>query len=181
VVEFSEDSAGVSAILHGAKAQQWARAQDKLDLLDFYLCASWQRGPRWTRQAMPGEPLDRARLDCVYGNNRCEWFDHIEYIDHNSWQTLSDHIPIVIQIVLAVQETQGMRKSTYYKYDHSYFNTAAFKEAARLNWESAASCESPKRHWETGWQRISQLMLDEQNKRRVHAKTLLDCDCNLRS
>jgi exonuclease III len=72
MMEFLKDSAGTSALLHGAEARSWARAQDQLDLLDLYLILSQRRGSWYTQQAMCGERLDRARSDRFYCNNRGE-------------------------------------------------------------------------------------------------------------
>jgi hypothetical protein len=81
---------------------------------------------------MSGNQLDAAQLDRVYSSNHSTWFDHVITLDHDGQQTLSDHIPVTVTIALTPPPpSTGLRKSSYFKFDHTYLNLADCLNAAR--------------------------------------------------
>lgn len=52
-------------------------------------------------------------------------------LEHDSRQSLSDHIPITTTIVLDEEPILGRRKGTYTKMDHTFLEDVDFR-AARL-------------------------------------------------
>jgi hypothetical protein len=86
----SDDSLSPSPLLHGAEARQWAKITDQLDLMDLYFTAAVRTGPRYTRQAVRGGVLQQARVDRIHVNNRGEWMEYVEVLEHDGGQALSD-------------------------------------------------------------------------------------------
>lgn len=72
--------------------------KDKLDLIDHYLTTISRKGFVFTRQARSGLRIDQARLDWGYSSNRGSWHSFVCVLEHDNRETLSDHIPIVIEL-----------------------------------------------------------------------------------
>jgi exonuclease III len=90
MVELQDDSLSPSPLLHGAEARQWAKITDQLDLIDLYFTAAVRSGQRYTRQAVRGGVLQQARVDRIHVNNRGEWMEYVEVLEHDGGQALSD-------------------------------------------------------------------------------------------
>jgi hypothetical protein len=166
MMEFPDDSRGSSAVIHGSEACIWHRIVDKGDLLNLYLCAGRCRGPLFTRQAMSGDRLNAARLDRVYTTNHTNWFEHIISIDHDGRQTLSDHVPVIVNIALTPPPAStGFKKSSYFKFDHTYFQSPAFLAEAKQVWGQPRTHEDPRSFWNDAFCRLERIMKREKQAR----------------
>jgi hypothetical protein len=172
MVEMHEDSIGHSTIIHGTEARHWHALVDQHDLLDLYLCASRRRGPVHTRQAKSGICTDSARLDRFYSNNRGAWYEHVDFVDHDSHQTLSDHWPIVTSIILEQEQCSEMRKSTYFKYDSSYLQNKALLSKVCEAWGKPCLTQNVLSSWESAWRRVKPIMHAEKAQRKLNTTTL---------
>ncbi|KAL3678847.1 hypothetical protein R1sor_021803 [Riccia sorocarpa] len=110
--EIPEDSRGKSAILHGREARIWRSMVSSSGLVDGYFAAANLSGPRFTRFTRRGSRYDFARLDRLYITGGAHWVDHIREVSHVGTRSLSDHIPIWLEVQL--QEEENMKRESYF-------------------------------------------------------------------
>lgn len=125
-----------------------------------YLTAVRRKGPVFTRQAVSGACFDQDRLDCAYSSNMGSWFVQVSLIEHDSHQTLSDHISVTVIVVLEEEPSQGRRKGSYTKMDHTFLDNKDFKTSIQMEWDQAQAdygTADPRIRWEKSWKRIKRL------------------------
>lgn len=90
-------------------------------------------------------------------------------MDHNSRETLSDHIPIVYTFVFLEETEAEIKKGSYLKMDHKMLADPKFLGKIQLAWESRMrDGVDPRVCWELGWKAIRRLM-KEKNRRLIIA------------
>jgi hypothetical protein len=149
------------AVFSMVQKPRWRHVVDKLDLLDLYLCASHKRGPLFTSQVQSGARRDAAKLDRVYSSNRGDWFHHVEFLDHDGRQTLSDHIPVVTKIKLHEPDFTRLRKSTYFKCDVPFLDDELLFTKVQEAWGTREEGRDPIDFWSHGWRRIENVLKTE--------------------
>ncbi|CAM6129539.1 unnamed protein product [Calypogeia fissa] len=164
MVEHPDDSVGPYALLHGNESRKWARFLDQGDLVDSYFCAGQRKGPRFTRQALRGERFDQARLDRVYCNNRASWCSHISLIEHDDRQSLSDHIPVVVTIVLKDDSNDTRKHFNYFKMDVALLHDPEVMKAKEVWGSSHTPGRDPRVHWDLAWGRVKKVLMTEKKR-----------------
>lgn len=137
MVELHDDEVGPTAPLHGTEERKWKDLVDHLDLIDVYLTAVRRKGLVFTCQAICCARFDQSRLDRILSRNRGSWYGHIHCLEHDSRQTLSDHIPITATIILKEELDLGRRKGTYAKMDHTFLECEDFQASIQIEWDEA--------------------------------------------
>jgi hypothetical protein len=115
-------------------------------------------------------------LDCIYSNNRGSWFDYVDHLDHDARQTLSDHWPVVIFIVLEQVVPSDLQKSMYFKYDSTYLKNPELLHQVQKPWGNPRN-DSPHtalRDWDAAWRQICPLMKAKKQRRRQNALAVAD-------
>lgn len=93
--------------------------------------------------------------------------EHIEKIDHHGRQTMSDHIPTIILIVMKEELHPRIHKlGTYLKKDYTWLNNKDFFNRIKEEWEKDhGEGLDPKIIWDLGWKQICESMKTEKRRR----------------
>ncbi|KAL3677394.1 hypothetical protein R1sor_027342 [Riccia sorocarpa] len=153
-----EDTAGPTALARGQIKTEWNRTDERHNLCDVYHRAAKKVGPRFTRQVIRNNRVDQARLDRVYLNQDGEWVGAVKCIHHDGQSSVSDHIPVKVDLKLDLADEARPRKSQYIKMDVESISDPGrnerIKEAWIAGWELSPN---PIVAWELAWGRVRQL------------------------
>ncbi|KAL3695821.1 hypothetical protein R1sor_009897 [Riccia sorocarpa] len=170
MVERPVDSIGPSPIIKGEEKQKWDLCVGVSDLVDARLCATHTPGPLFTRQAWYGSRFDQSKLDRFYLSGGGEWLYHIRSVEHQGARTLSDHVPISLEVVVKESHASTLRKRSYFKMDFKMLNRAEVLIRTRTRWLEHPNWARDKRKgWSLALGRIRKLLMEvrEDDKRRV--------------
>ncbi|KAL3695038.1 hypothetical protein R1sor_008689 [Riccia sorocarpa] len=163
------DSAGPTTVLQGDLLAKWREVELHWDLLDMYERVAIKEGPKFTRQVWRGERLDQARLDRVYLNCHGEWIEAANKIKHDGEETLSDHIPVRVDLRLTKTHRSRKKRGSYLKMD-----AGTLKDPEKLRQVIEAWLEGwklaldPTEAWEIAWGKVREKFQDfrEEEKRK---------------
>ncbi|KAL3681274.1 hypothetical protein R1sor_024230 [Riccia sorocarpa] len=161
-VELPDDSRGKSALIRGAEERSWKRFTYRADLVDAYLAAAKTTGGTFTRMAFCGQRYDQARLDRFYLSNGGEWCESIQAVNHHSEQTLSDHIPVSLQLQLVHDDSHNWQPKSYFKMSTHLIKRPGVLEKLEEAWgQHSPFCRSTQKPWDLGWGRLRQILREE--------------------
>jgi hypothetical protein len=106
---------------------------------------------------MSGSRLDLACLDQVYGANS-DWFSHVQCLECDGRQTLSDHWPVVCTLALQEADPSEICKTSYFKYDSSYLDSEDILRNVEGAWGHQEAGENIREFWQAGWRRVGRVM-----------------------
>ncbi|KAL3677440.1 hypothetical protein R1sor_027388 [Riccia sorocarpa] len=162
MVEYPEDTIGPSPLMEEHKRRCWDLVVGSGDLVDARLCASEAKGPHFTRQAWYGERFDQSRLDRFYITERGEWIHHIKKVEHQGARTLSDHIPIKLEVVFRADRSTRRRKRSYFKMDERLLRREGVMEKIKKAWESHPYWARDRRkRWGLALGRLRDILMEE--------------------
>ncbi|KAL3699293.1 hypothetical protein R1sor_017315 [Riccia sorocarpa] len=154
-VELPDDTEGPTALLNGGELRTWKSLTSEKELVDAYLCASFTKGPRFTRQVFSGDRADQARLDRCYFTNGGAWFHHVHKIHHDAGQALSDHCPVIINLVMVEAEQENIRRCSYFKMNSDVLKKEETRNKVKEAWQNhPPGITDPRVKWTLGWGRI---------------------------
>ncbi|KAL3683215.1 hypothetical protein R1sor_001237 [Riccia sorocarpa] len=178
MVEYQEDSIGPSPLLKRDEKHCWDICAGRTDLIEARLCASNTLGPHFTRQAWHGNRSDQSCLDRFYLSQRGEWLYHIRTVNHQGARTLSDHIPISLEIVLKAVEASLRQRRSYFKMEYRTLMRAEVLARAKEKWQEHPRWAREKRkRWSLALGRIRKLRMevrDEDRRRDTEGSSLED-------
>lgn len=90
-------------------------------------------------------------------------------LEHDTRQTLLDHILVVTNIVMREPPPQGRCKGSYHKIGQSYLEDLIFCEQVRLTWEQAirdSKGVDPRITWDQTWKVVNKLFVTERQRRK---------------
>ncbi|KAL3692700.1 hypothetical protein R1sor_006351 [Riccia sorocarpa] len=134
MVERRSDTIGPSPLMRGAELRKWILCSNQGDLVDTWLTACESTGPWYTRQVVHGARLDQSRIDRCYISERGEWIHTILKEDHDGSCSLSDHIPITIQLKLIDVDTEGVRPTSYFKMNAKFMKSQDLVQKVKEIW-----------------------------------------------
>ncbi|KAL3689419.1 hypothetical protein R1sor_015728 [Riccia sorocarpa] len=154
-VELPDDSDGPTAVLHGGDLRVWKSLTNGYELVDSYLCATFNEGPRFTRQVVCGDRFDQARLDRVYLSNGGSWIHHVHKVSHEARQTLSGHWPVVVTLTVTEQSQEKIQRGTYFKMSAEDLKNKEIFEGVKKTWEThPEGVLDPQARWILAWDRV---------------------------
>ncbi|KAL3679635.1 hypothetical protein R1sor_022591 [Riccia sorocarpa] len=158
-VDRVRDSVGPSPRIQGKEERVWRNLVFGRDFSDCFFLAASRTGPRFTRQAMCGNRLDRSRLDRVYISDSASWLHEVATLKHLGSQISGDHIPISASVrVSSSDPSEDEIKQNYFKLNVAMLKSPGFKEECKRAWEEhPEDCLDPRKRWCLGWARIKQL------------------------
>ncbi|KAL3696464.1 hypothetical protein R1sor_010540 [Riccia sorocarpa] len=119
-------------------------------------------GPHFTRQPSHGNRFDQSRLDRFYISGRGEWTYHIRTVDHQGARTLSDHVPIKLEVLLEASEAASRPRRSYFKMDCKTLMKTDILARARATWQEHPTWAKDKRkRWALALGRIRKLLMEE--------------------
>ncbi|KAL3688034.1 hypothetical protein R1sor_014343 [Riccia sorocarpa] len=158
-----------SPVMKGKEERRWVNLRAHLDLIDSWECASWNSGPRFTRQQKRGNRLEQARLDRIYYTNFPQWAEKYSQVNHDASVLLSDHHPVLLEF--KKRDSSAVRKSTYLKVAPEWFRKQETKEQIRTTWREAANDEIDARvRWERKWYAVRELLKSVDRKEKIQRK-----------
>ncbi|KAL3677358.1 hypothetical protein R1sor_027306 [Riccia sorocarpa] len=167
MVESLEDSIGPSPVIKGEEKSMWELCSGSADLVDARSYATSTRGPLFTRQAWYGTRFDQSRLDRFYLTDGGEWLYHIRSVEHQGARTLSDHVPIVLEVVTKEIIAGGRPRRSYFKMDAGALKKDGVLERAKAVWAAHPSWAKDKRkRWALALGRIRSLLMEVRNEER---------------
>ncbi|KAL3680581.1 hypothetical protein R1sor_023537 [Riccia sorocarpa] len=168
MVESQVDSVGPSPVLKNEELHSWELCTGSADLIDARLCASQTSGPHFTRQAWHGNRFDQSWLDRFYLSSNGEWVYHIKKVDHHGVRTLSDHVPISMEVILKVREAAQQPRRSYFKMDFKVLMREDVLGRAKTVWEEHPSWARDKRkRWALALGRIRKLLMEVRKEDRI--------------
>ncbi|KAL3679560.1 hypothetical protein R1sor_022516 [Riccia sorocarpa] len=176
MVERQEDSIGPSPVVRGDELYSWEICAGSADLVDTRLYATKVIGPHFTRQAWYGNRFDQSRLDRFYLSGRGEWVHHIRKVEHQGARTLSDHVPICMELVMKPEGAARRPRRSYFKMDFKSLMRPEVLERAKIAWQNHPSWAKDKRkRWTLALGRIRKLLMEvreEDSKKDVEFSSL---------
>ncbi|KAL3682862.1 hypothetical protein R1sor_000884 [Riccia sorocarpa] len=111
-------------------------------------------------------------------NGRGEWVHHIREVDHQGARTLSDHVPIKLEVVLKASEANLRQKHSYFKMDYKTLMMTEVLSRAKEKWQEHPSWARDKwKRWSLALGRIRKLLMevrDEDRRRETEDNNLDD-------
>ncbi|KAL3687961.1 hypothetical protein R1sor_014270 [Riccia sorocarpa] len=170
-VELSEDSKGKSALMQGSEERDGRRMVNTTDNIDAYMAAVRTKGGLFTRMAFCGQRYDQARLDRFYLSNKGEWCELIEEVIHNTEQTLSNHVPISLELQLIRAENCNWKPMSYFKINQQLMENQEVLMKLKETWEDRPPfCKNSQKRWEMGWGRLRKILKEEKNRQKNDCK-----------
>ncbi|KAL3681371.1 hypothetical protein R1sor_024327 [Riccia sorocarpa] len=160
-VELPDDSKGKSALIRGTEERASKTFKYRAELVDAYVAAVKTTGGPFTRMAFCGQRYDQARLDRFYLSNDGEWCECIHAVNHHSEQTLSDHIPVSLQLQLVHDDNKNWRPKSYFKMSTHLVKRPGIIEKFEEAWGEHPYCRSTQKQWDLGWGRLRQILKEE--------------------
>ncbi|KAL3694987.1 hypothetical protein R1sor_008638 [Riccia sorocarpa] len=178
MVENQIDSIGPSPVIRGEEKNMWEVLTGSADLVDARACATTTKGPLFTRQAWYGNRFDQSRLDRFYLSGGGEWLYHIRAVEHQGARTLSDHVPIVLELVTTELLSGSRPRRSYFKMDCKAFGKEDVLEEAKEVWRAHPRWARDKRkRWALALGRIRKLLMEvrsEASRERLDMSLLED-------
>ncbi|KAL3677415.1 hypothetical protein R1sor_027363 [Riccia sorocarpa] len=100
---------------------------------------------------------------------RGEWVYHIRAVHHQRAQTMSDHVPVSLELVLKAEGARRKPRRSYFKLDFKKFMKAEVFEKMKITWHEHIKWAKEKRkQWTFALGRIRKLLMDvkEEEKRK---------------
>ncbi|KAL3697985.1 hypothetical protein R1sor_012061 [Riccia sorocarpa] len=94
-----------------------------------------------------------------------EWLYHIRSVEHQGARTLSDHVPIVLEVVTKEITAGGRPRRSYFKMDARALKKDAVLDRAKAVWAAHPSWAKDKRkRWALALGRIRSLLMEVRNE-----------------
>ncbi|KAL3690413.1 hypothetical protein R1sor_016722 [Riccia sorocarpa] len=171
-----EDYAGKTALLKGRALEVWRVLNQSWGFQDAYDATTNKSGPHYTRQVIRGNRLDQARLDRIYLNRQGEWIHGVTQIQHDSKESVSDHIPVTMTCLLSqLGRSTRKKRSGYLKMDPDSLKIPERKARVKQAWEEGWSLSpDPVIAWELAWDRARQVSKDFRKEDRAKLSKLAE-------
>ncbi|KAL3676476.1 hypothetical protein R1sor_026424 [Riccia sorocarpa] len=169
-VELPEDSRGNLAVVKGREARVWRSFVAETGLIDSFFGAASIEGSRYTRFARRGSRYDFSRLDRVYLSNGAQWVSHIKEVSHLGSKSVSDHIPICIDIQL--DDDDSRKTESYFKMNVDDLKCPETRQRVIDAWEEETEVvRDDRRKWMRGWSRVRKVLMQVRKEQAAHRKT----------
>ncbi|KAL3687388.1 hypothetical protein R1sor_013697 [Riccia sorocarpa] len=148
IVDYKENGDGDAVLL----------CHDSLRIVDRGVSG---QGPHFTRQPWYRNRFDQSHLDRFYLSKRGEWVYHIRSVDHQGARTLSDHVPIKLEVILKEVEPNARPRRSYFKMEHKILRKPKVLERAKvvlleyLRW-----AKDKRKKWSLALGRIRKLLME---------------------
>ncbi|KAL3693206.1 hypothetical protein R1sor_006857 [Riccia sorocarpa] len=144
----------------------WARVQTLIGIPGV-VCLHAPNGLHFTRQAWYGDRFDQFRLDRFYLSRRGEWAYHIREVAHQGAKTLSDHVPVRLELVLKECGAARRPRRSYFKMDCRMLMWSEVLDRVRTIWQEHLTWARDKRkRWTLALGRIRKLLMELRNGKR---------------
>ncbi|KAL3681754.1 hypothetical protein R1sor_024710 [Riccia sorocarpa] len=165
MVESQMDSIGPSPVIKREEKSMWEVLLGSVDLVDARSCVTSMKGPLFTRQAWYENKFDQSRLDRFYLSGGGEWLYHLRSVEHQGARTLSDHVPIVLNVVLKEARAGARPRRSYFKIDCRALQKDGVLERAKECWNDHPRWARDKRkRWAFALGRIRRLLMEVRNE-----------------
>ncbi|KAL3698736.1 hypothetical protein R1sor_012812 [Riccia sorocarpa] len=142
-------------------------------MVSWYYSAAYTRRKKHVLLVVRGNRLEQSRIDRVYMSRSGEWLENVKKVDHIGGKTLSDHIPVVVQLQLRINNEEVQKKTTYFKFDYRILEEAeVFREARKVWLDHPKENLDPRVKWVLGWRRLKSLFRRVQKEKREEARNL---------
>ncbi|KAL3695864.1 hypothetical protein R1sor_009940 [Riccia sorocarpa] len=164
MVESRVDTIGPSPLMRGAELRKWTMCSNQADLVDTWLVANVSKGPWFTRQAVHGSRFDQSRIDRCYISELGEWVYRIAQEEHYGTCSLSDHIPISVQLQLIHEGPTHRKPTSYFKMNARYMQSQEFRQRIKETWSKHPDwAQDPRKKWSLALGRIRLIFKDHRD------------------
>ncbi|KAL3680062.1 hypothetical protein R1sor_023018 [Riccia sorocarpa] len=167
-VERPDQTSGTRNVMSGDEETNFRSLKLKFSLSDAFDLAEQRKGPHYTRHIQYNSEFRWSTLDRIYLPSDAVWFEAVEGIDHQAEYTLSDHMPVTIDLALGGRLPRGLKFQTYFKFDAHLMAQLETQTRLKELWNQATSDEhDPIKAYHKGWGLIHDHMKAKQREQRA--------------